>query len=56
MGGRVGATSVANAIGATGRLTMKELILDGTGWLTKDDVYDAFFRAVDLRLSRLIST
>jgi RNAse (barnase) inhibitor barstar len=25
---------------------MKELLLDGTGWQTKDDVYDAFFRAV----------
>ena len=26
---------------------MKEVILDGAGWSTKDDVYDAFFRAVD---------
>jgi RNAse (barnase) inhibitor barstar len=25
---------------------MRELILDGTGWKTSDDVYDAFFRAV----------
>lgn len=25
---------------------MKELILDGTSWTTRDDVYDAFFRAV----------
>jgi hypothetical protein len=25
---------------------MKELLLDGIRWLTKDDVYDAFFRAV----------
>ena len=25
---------------------MRELILDGTTWRTKDDVYDAFFRAV----------
>lgn len=25
---------------------MKEVILDGEGWSTKDDVYDAFFRAV----------
>jgi RNAse (barnase) inhibitor barstar len=25
---------------------MKEVVLDGTGWSTKDDVYDAFFRAV----------
>ena len=26
---------------------MKEVILDGAGWSTKDDVYDAFFRAMD---------
>jgi len=25
---------------------VKELLLDGAGWLTKDDVYDAFFRVV----------
>jgi RNAse (barnase) inhibitor barstar len=25
---------------------MKELVLDGAGWTSKDDVYDAFFRAV----------
>jgi RNAse (barnase) inhibitor barstar len=25
---------------------MKDVILDGAGWSTKDDVYDAFFRAV----------
>jgi RNAse (barnase) inhibitor barstar len=25
---------------------MRELILNGAGWATKDDVYDAFFRAV----------
>jgi len=25
---------------------MKELILNGVGWATGDDVYDAFFRAV----------
>jgi RNAse (barnase) inhibitor barstar len=25
---------------------MKEVVLDGTGWSTKDDIYDAFFRAV----------
>ena len=25
---------------------MKELALDGAEWTTKDDVYDAFFRAV----------
>jgi len=25
---------------------MKELTLDGACWTTKDDVYDAFFRAV----------
>jgi RNAse (barnase) inhibitor barstar len=25
---------------------MKELILHGAGWTTKDDVYDAFFRLV----------
>ncbi len=25
---------------------MKELLLDGAGWQTKDDVFDAFFRAV----------
>jgi len=25
---------------------MKELTLDGARWTTKDDVYDAFFRAV----------
>jgi len=25
---------------------MKELFLDGAGWQTKDDVYDAIFRAV----------
>jgi RNAse (barnase) inhibitor barstar len=25
---------------------MKELILDGAGWRTKDDVYDALFNAV----------
>ncbi len=25
---------------------MKELVLDGAAWTTKDDVYDAFFRAV----------
>jgi hypothetical protein len=27
-------------------ITMKELLLDGAGWQTKDDVSDAFFRAV----------
>jgi RNAse (barnase) inhibitor barstar len=25
---------------------MKELILDGSTWQTRDDVYDAFFKAV----------
>jgi RNAse (barnase) inhibitor barstar len=25
---------------------MKELILDGACWRTKDDIYDAFFKAV----------
>lgn len=25
---------------------MKELILDGSAWQTRDDVYDAFFKAV----------
>lgn len=25
---------------------MKELMLDGAGWSTKDDVYNAFFHAV----------
>jgi RNAse (barnase) inhibitor barstar len=25
---------------------MKELVLNGAEWATKDDVYDAFFRAV----------
>ena len=25
---------------------MKELVLDGAQWATKDDLYDAFFRAV----------
>ena len=25
---------------------MKELVLDGARWRTKDDLYDAFFRAV----------
>jgi RNAse (barnase) inhibitor barstar len=25
---------------------MKELILDGSGWQTRDDVYEAFFKAV----------
>jgi hypothetical protein len=25
---------------------MKELVLDGAVWITKDDPYDAFFRAV----------
>jgi hypothetical protein len=25
---------------------MKELLLDGSSWQTKDDVYDDFFRAV----------
>lgn len=25
---------------------MKEVVLDGAGWLTKDDVYDAFFHTV----------
>jgi RNAse (barnase) inhibitor barstar len=25
---------------------MRELVLDGAGWTTSDDVYDAFFRAV----------
>lgn len=25
---------------------MKDFVLDGTGWSTKDDAYDAFFRAV----------
>jgi RNAse (barnase) inhibitor barstar len=25
---------------------MRELILNGVGWATRDDVYDAFFRAV----------
>ena len=25
---------------------MRELALDGADWLTRDDVYDAFFRAV----------
>jgi len=25
---------------------MRELILNGADWPTKDDVYDAFFRAV----------
>lgn len=25
---------------------MKELVLNGAGWATKDDVYNAFFRAV----------
>lgn len=25
---------------------MRELILNGAGWATEDDVYDAFFRAV----------
>jgi len=25
---------------------MKELVLNGAGWTTKDDVYNAFFRAV----------
>jgi len=25
---------------------MRQLILDGAGWATKDDVYDAFFQAV----------
>jgi RNAse (barnase) inhibitor barstar len=28
------------------RTDLKELFLDGAGWQTKDDVYDAFFRAV----------
>ena len=28
---------------------MKELFLDGAKWTTKDDVYDAFFRAVGAR-------
>jgi RNAse (barnase) inhibitor barstar len=36
--------------GAEGNVTksesIKELALDGTGWNTPDDVYDAFFRAV----------
>jgi len=27
-------------------MDMKELVLDGAGWTTKDDVYDAFFAAV----------
>ncbi|SRR5690242_20384653 len=27
-------------------MVMRELILDGTTWRTKDDVYDAFFRAI----------
>jgi len=26
---------------------MKELVLDGSSWTKKDDVYDAFFAAVD---------
>ena len=25
---------------------MRELILDGAGWITRDEVYEAFFRAV----------
>lgn len=25
---------------------MRELVLDGAGWQTRDDVYDAFFKAV----------
>ena len=25
---------------------MKDLVLDGTSWKTRDDVYDAFFKAV----------
>jgi hypothetical protein len=25
---------------------MRELILNGVGWATRDEVYDAFFRAV----------
>jgi len=25
---------------------MREFVLDGAGWRTKDDVYDSFFRAV----------
>jgi RNAse (barnase) inhibitor barstar len=27
-------------------LTMRKLILDGSSWQTKEDVYDAFFHAV----------
>src|ERR1044071_7580655 len=28
------------------RMTMKQLELDGTNWKTRDDFYDAFFKAV----------
>ena len=31
----------------TGKMGMREIVLDGKGWRTRDDIYDAFFAAVE---------
>jgi RNAse (barnase) inhibitor barstar len=35
-----------NEVGTGGEIGMKEIILDGAGWKTKDDFYNTFFKAV----------